>query len=278
MTNAQVADASQPGAGLDLEKIEREHRQFLDEVRRRGGEDARRHQEDLLDRPLPIDEEARALAEARLERLGAARTAAIARLEQQAAHLRRQGDRLRQEIAAAVAALKAAGESAETAHLPPQHATGPSRYGVAAAGGAVVVALGIVVAAVLRRELVEVAAVTAGAAIVWIAIALAWRPDPVEPPRVTVLRETLRKATVEYECVAAANEAVEISRLEVVDRSRRLAAAERALARALPAAYRSAVISGLPPGALENGARLGDVRDPAPPWPAWGVETAGTQS
>src|SRR3954451_10547052 len=102
---------------LDPGTVAAQHHHLLADAARRGRDDARRHMEDLLDRPLPFIEEAGMVTRTRIGHVGAGRAAELARVDQQGARRERERERLRTELAAAEAALCEHGVTAQTVAL-----------------------------------------------------------------------------------------------------------------------------------------------------------------
>lgn len=221
-------------ARLDVTAIVAEHPRLVEAMRQRGIADARQHEEDLLRGPLPIGEEAHALAKARIEQLGAIVESALSEI----ARRREIGAALQNAAAARLQAAEAAlvehGTSGETVALPPLRAAGRKRGGP-------------------------------------LARMLAWlfAPDSPEPPGIERLREIRENALSNLQAIAAGIAATEADAREIGRAVPRLLAAEQALAPELVAAYKGGAISGLPPGALDRGGQLDCGPDPTPPLLEW---------
>jgi hypothetical protein len=111
-------------SALDADAVRREHGVLVAEFRARGAADARRHEEDLLDRPLPAAEECAAIGVARLERVGAERQQALADIEIREQPLGQRLGFLQRQLDALTRALYREGCPEQMEALPPRAVAG----------------------------------------------------------------------------------------------------------------------------------------------------------
>jgi len=246
------------------------HAAVLGQARERARGDAVRHAEDLLERPLPVVEEAEQLARRRLALLDAARAERLGELTRRVEDTRREADSAEQRRAAVLESLAAAGVPRDELDLPPLDTRSRESWRLLAplvalvlgAGAGFALGLDVASAAIIGAAL---AAATYGT--------LTTAEEPaVEAPRLRKLRRA--RADAEAEVLAAWHaHAVAVEQLETFHTwVRALARAERALADQLPAVYVAELTSAMPPGALADDRRVAQQRAPLVDLPDWARE------
>jgi hypothetical protein len=266
-----VAGPPMPQEALDVDAVARVHGGLVEIMQRRGVADVQRHQEDLLGRPLLAFEEVASIGAARLGRLGAARAQAIAHVRHHMEPLRRRRERLNGELQAIASALLDAGDREATVSLPPQ--ASPDELKIRLAFGAALLACLIALGFALAtgNQQAGLGGLALAAVLAWTAVV--WRSDSLESRKLTSLRRSYRRTAIELENVDGEINAWNTVELGVIERSLYLASVERALPCELLSAYSGAVIRGMPPGALSDGAGLPEVADPTPALPEWAQQT-----
>jgi len=259
-----MADDSDPFAPTQ------DHAAELEDARRRAREDATRHAEDFLDRPLPIIAAAETLARRRIAVLEAARADRLGELECAVEDTRREAESAAARHAAVRQSLAAAGVPRDELDLPPFDAPMAAGWRIGAplaaagAGAAVALILG------LRTTGVVVVAVVCAA------IAYAGLVATEEPVVESARLRKLRKARLTVEAaLLAAQHAHETARERLAtlhEQVRALARAERALAEEMVATYVTELTSAMPPGALADGHRVAVQRAPRVDLPDWAQE------
>lgn len=225
--------AQKPDELLDVHRVRAEQLRLVDSWKARGRSDAVKYGPELFERDVPIGDEIEAIVEKRLHHLGAAREAVLiesAAFLHSAPALQESAQR---RVAAAEAALKAAGIPAEMVALDPA----PERARPAG----------------LLRRLAS-----------WL-----MEPDDEDESRLEALRRT-RKAAVgdlreaEREILQA-----HVRQQNAETTSIHLMNSERALAKELWAAYQDGVHTGLPVGAGDTGGTLRCGEPPRVEVPGW---------
>jgi hypothetical protein len=247
------------------------HAVAIEATRVRARADATRHAEDLLERPLPVVQEAEQLARQRIALLDAARAERLGELTRRVESTRRDVDSAEQRRAAVLDALAAAGVRQEELDLPPLDASAQAGWRVLAPLVALVLGAGAGFA--LRVD--AATAVIAGAVLAAVAYATTSTAEEpaAEPLRLRKLRHARAEAETEllaaWHAHAVATEQLETFHIWV----RALARAERAHAEQIVATYVTDLTSAMPPGALADGRGVGHQVPPRVDLPDWARET-----
>jgi hypothetical protein len=249
-----------------------EHQALLRDVRERARTDAVRHAEDLLDRELPVVEEAETLGNHRVVRLGLRRQELIAAAQDALAAATQRRQLAEQRLRAALAALAAEGVpqdqmALEALDRPLQPERVAAMFGVATlaaafGGGLWLGALGVMIAV-----LGCLACATALGTAVFMPSA-----HRAETARLSALRRERRSAELGLSAAGNAQLAAERSLADLPGRAITLLEGERAFAKEFVSLYESEVFRTLPPGALADGRGLRRQREPEIEMPSWARE------
>jgi hypothetical protein len=239
-----------PGAALDAARFEAEQHALVNEARARGAADAARHQDDLLDRRLPIDAEAATVADARRARLDALVEQELALAAVQIEQAQSERESLSVRLAVTRGALEAEGID------PDRPRTRVERRAVLglAAGSACCIAVAAYSVSRSNSVLV-IASLVAGLLFAGLALAVS---APPEGRAVASLQQTAEELLGELCATDASLAGLEALRGGIERRGLHLAAAEATLPAEMQRAYRAGVMSALLPGALADGAELGE--------------------
>lgn len=249
-----------------------EHVALLEQTRERARADARLHAEDLLERELPIVEEAESQGHNRVVHIELRRSELIEREELAVADAASAIATAQERVRAAEAALAHEGVSAD------EFALNPLNSGLAPRAlliGATVALVGAIVAGTLAMgALGALLSILFAAILAVAAMTVLARQQGAEPGRIDALRRERAAASADLRDAAERRSSAEAQLTALPRRAATLVMGEQRFAEQFVSCYVSELFSALPPGALVDGRGVATQRKPRLEIPSWARSTS----